>query len=99
MEYESTAHARFRLLSHLIFAGQDRKRLLQAYGGEVKQLFQEIARQPNCSFEVLEVEQDHLYCLVKSNPGLPSVALVQRLKQAATKRFWDRHEAAVSAVY
>jgi putative transposase len=45
MEYESTAYAKFLLLSHLIFVCQYRKRLLLASGAEVKQIFQKIAEQ------------------------------------------------------
>jgi putative transposase len=93
MEYESTAHAKFLLLSHLIFVCTSRKRLLLASGAEVKLIFQEIAKQADFSFEVLEVDQDHLHCLVKSKPTLSPVAIVRRLKQASTKRLWDRHEA------
>lgn len=61
MEYESTAHAKFLLLYHLIFVCKYRKRLLLAYGAEVKQIFQEIAEQSDFSFKALEVDQDHIH--------------------------------------
>jgi len=99
MEYESTAHAKFLLLSHLIFVCKYRKRLLLAYGAEVKLIFQEIAEPSDFSFEALEVDQDHIHCLVKSKPALSPVAIVRRLKQESTKRLWDRHEAELSHQY
>jgi REP element-mobilizing transposase RayT len=67
-----------------------------AYGAEVKLIFQEIAEQSDFSFEALEVDQDHIHCLVKSKPALSPVAIVRRLKQESTKRLWDRHEAELS---
>jgi putative transposase len=51
MEYESTAHARYLLLSHLIFVCKDRKKLLVVYGEETKQIFEEIAATSDFSFE------------------------------------------------
>ena len=92
MDYESTAHAKYLILYHLIFVCKYRKKLLVAYGQEVKQIFEEIATKSDFSFEALEVEQDHLHCLVKSNPRLSPLAIVRRLKQESTFRLWQRHE-------
>ena len=80
MEYESTAYASYLLLSPVILVGKDRKSVLRSYGEEVKQSFGEIAEHSNFSFEALEVDQDHLHCLLKSKPGLSLVAIVRRLK-------------------
>lgn len=78
MEYESTAHAKYLLLYHLIFVWKYRKKLLIVYGEEMKQIFEEIAATSDFSFEALEVDQDHLHCLVKSKPGLSPVAIVRK---------------------
>lgn len=93
MEYESTAHAKYLILSHLIFVCKYRQKLLVIYGEEVKQIFEAIAATSDFSFEALEVDLDHLHCLVKSKPGLSPVAIVRRLKQESTRRLWESHEA------
>ncbi|HEY4388791.1 MAG TPA: IS200/IS605 family transposase [Ktedonobacteraceae bacterium] len=50
------------------------------------------ALRSNFSFETIEVDQDHMHCLVKSEPGISPLAMVRRLKQEATFQLWKRHE-------
>ena len=78
MEYESTAHAKYLILYHLIFVCKYRKKLLVVYGEEMKQIFEEIAATSDFSFETLEVDQDHLHCLGIRKPVLSPVAIVRR---------------------
>jgi hypothetical protein len=47
MDDQSKNHAKFLILSHLIFVWKDGKKLLVFYGDEVKQLFEEIATRSN----------------------------------------------------
>ena len=47
---------------------------------EMRQIFEEIATKSDCSFETLEVDQDHLHCLVKSKPRLSPVAIVRETR-------------------
>jgi putative transposase len=51
MDYQSKNHARFLILSHLIFVWKNRKQLLLSYGNEVKQVLEEIAARSDFSFE------------------------------------------------
>jgi len=51
MDDQSKHHARFLILSHLIFVCKYRKKLLLSSGNEVKQLFEEIAARSDFSFE------------------------------------------------
>jgi putative transposase len=66
--------------------------LLVFSGNEVKQLFEEIATRSDFAFEALEVAQDHLHGLVKSEPRVSPLAIVGRLKQESTIRLWQKHE-------
>jgi len=79
----------------LIFVCKYRKKLLISYGNEVKQLFEEIAARSDFSFETLEVDQDHIHCLVKSEPRISPLAMVRKLKQESTIQLWQRHEKAL----
>jgi REP element-mobilizing transposase RayT len=67
------------------------KKLLIPYGDEVKRLFEEIAARSNFSFEALDVDLDHLHCLVKSGPRISPLAIVRKLKQEATFRLWKTY--------
>ena len=91
MDYQSKNHAQFLILYHLIFVCKYRKKLLISYGNEMKQLFEEIAVRSDVSFETLEVDQDHIHCLVKSEPRISPLAIVRKLKQESTIQLWQRH--------
>src|SRR5260221_13652133 len=92
MDYETKTHAKFLILSHLIFVCTYRKKLLIRYGNEVKKLFEEIAASSDFSFETMEVEQDHIHCLVKSEPRISPLASVRKLKQESSFRLWKTYE-------
>jgi putative transposase len=92
MDDQSKNHAKFLLLYHVIFVCKYRKKLLLSYGSAVKQLFEEIAARSDCSLEALEVDQDHIHCLVKSEPRISPLAIVRRLKQESTIQLWQRYE-------
>ena len=92
MDYQSKNHVKFLILYHLIFVCQYRKKLLVFYGNEVKQLFEEIATRSDFAFEALEVDQDHIHSLVKSEPRISPLAIVRRLKQESTIQLWQKHE-------
>jgi putative transposase len=114
MEYESKAHSKFLLLSHLIFVCKYRKKLssdprddayveaitsfpagntyLIRYGDETKRIVEDSATRSDFSFEAMEVGQDHIHYLVKSEPRLSPLAIVRRLKQESTVRLWRAHE-------
>jgi putative transposase len=37
------------------------------------------------------VDQDHIHCLVKSEPRISPLAIVRKLKQESTIQLWQRH--------
>ncbi len=49
MDDQSKKHAKFLILSHLIFVCKYRTQLLISYGNEVKQVFEEIAARSDFS--------------------------------------------------
>ena len=91
MDDLSKNHAKFLLLYHVIFVCTYRKKRLIPYGDEVKRLFEEIAARSDVSFEALEVDQDHLHCMVKSEPRISPLAIVRKLKQESTFRLWKTY--------
>jgi putative transposase len=69
-----------------------RKNLLLRYGGAVKQIFTQIATTADFSFEAMEVDRDHIQCLVKSEPKISPLSIVRKLKQQSTFRLWQMDE-------
>lgn len=80
----------------MIFVCKYRKKLLTLYGDETKKLFEEIAAPSDFSFGTMEMDQDHIHCLVKSEPRISPVAIVRRLKQESTIQLWRVHERELS---
>ncbi len=60
-------------------------------GDEVKRLFEEIAACSDVSVEALEVEQDHLHCMVESEPRISPLTIVRKLKQESTFQLWKTY--------
>ena len=54
MDYQSKSHAKFLILSHLIFVCNYRKKLLIHFGNETKGIFEGIAAHSDFSLETLE---------------------------------------------
>ncbi|EFH85950.1 IS200/IS605 family transposase [Ktedonobacter racemifer] len=92
MDYATKNHAKFLMLYHFIFVCKYRKSLLTRYGDETKRIFEVIAKQSDFSFEAMEVDQDHIHCLVKSELRIAPLAIVRRLKQESTLQLWRAHE-------
>ena len=93
MDYSSKNHSKFLIAYHLIFVCTYRKKLLIPYGKVVNRIFEEIGARSDCSFETREVEQDHIHCLVKSEPRISPLAIVRRLKQVSPFQLWKSYEA------
>src|SRR6266699_4812872 len=91
MDHQSSRHAKLLILSHIMFVCTSRKKLLLPSGDEMNMLCEEIAARSDCSCEAMEGDQDHIPCLVKSEPRISPVALVRNLKQESTFQLWQRH--------
>ena len=95
MDYQSTSHAKFLILDHLMFVCKSRKKLLIHFGNETKGIVEGIAANADFSMEILEVDQDHSHCLVQSEPRISPLAIVRKLTQESTVQLWKRHEKAL----
>ncbi|WP_201392401.1 transposase [Ktedonobacter sp. SOSP1-85] len=76
MDDETNNHAKFLILSHMIVVCKYRKKLLLPYGEEVKNLFESIAARSSVSFERMNVDEDHIHCLKRSEPKLSLLVIV-----------------------
>jgi putative transposase len=92
MDYGTKNHTKFLILYHLIFVRKYRKKLLERWGETVKAIFFEISASSHVSFEEMQVDRDHIHCLVKSEPHISPLAIVRRLKRQSTHQLWQRHE-------
>ena len=92
MDDDTKNHAKFLMLYHIIFVCKYWKNLVLRYGGAVNQIFTQIATTADFSFEAMEVDRDHIHCLVKSEPEISPLSIVRKLKQQSTFRLWQMYE-------
>ncbi len=92
MDDQSKSHAKFLILSHLIGVCKYRKKLLIHFGNETTGIFEGIAANSDFSMETLEVDQEHIHCLVQSEPRISPLAIVGKLKQESTVQLGKMHE-------
>ena len=92
MDDQSKNHARFLILSHLIFVWKYRKKLLISYGMRWNSCLRKSLLAQIFLWDASRVAQDHMHCLVKSEPRISPLAIVRKLKQASTIQLWQRHE-------
>ena len=54
-------------------------------------LFEEIAAESDFAIVQMEVDQDHIHCLVKSEPRIAPLAMVRKLKQESIVHLWKSY--------
>lgn len=78
-------------MAHLIFVCKYRKHLLVRYGGQIKQLLNDIAEEKDFEIIEMEVDKDHIHLLVSYNPTQSILDIVRLLKQMSTYRIWRQN--------
>jgi putative transposase len=99
MDYDTKKHSQFLIRYHIICVCKYRKRLLLRYGEEVKRIFEQIATASDFSFEAMEVDRNHIHCLIKSEPQISPLSIVGKLKQESTFQLWRSSEAELKRAF
>ena len=66
---------------------------MNTYGKVGKRIFEDMRAPSDFSFETMEVDQDHIHCLIKCEPRISLLAMVRPLKQESTFQLWKSYEA------
>ena len=91
MDYRSKNHSKFLLMYHIIFVVKYRRKLLNTYGEEVKNMFLSICNNYNFSILEIEVDSDHVHLLIESEPKISILQIVKTLKSISTRLLWGKH--------
>jgi putative transposase len=75
---------------HLIFVCKYRKKLLNRFGDDIKQILYDIANEHDFGIVEMEVDKDHIHLLIEYNPTQSLLELVRLLKQISTYRIWRK---------
>lgn len=86
--YQTKNHSKFLLSYHVIFVCKYRKKLLDILGNQIKMIMNGVA--DRCDFEIIEMEvdQDHIHLMIRSEPKLSPLMIVRKLKQESTIAIW-----------
>lgn len=91
MEYQRHNRTKHLIVYHLIFVVKYRKPLLIPYGQRMKELLHQIAAGSDFAIQEMEVDRDHVYLMVLSQPKLAPAQIVRRLKAESTRLIWQEH--------
>ena len=92
MDYISKNHSKYLIMVHLIFVCKYRKHLLVPFGERIKNFMLEIAEENVFEIIEMEVDKDHIHCLVQYNPSQSILEIVRLLNQVSTYRLWRTND-------
>ena len=76
---------------HIIFVCKYRKKLLMRYGDFIKSYFEYLSSVSNFDIIKMEVDKDHIHLLIRSEPKISVLQIVNRLKQMSTIAIWKTY--------
>lgn len=92
MDYVSRNHSKYLLMVHLIFVCKYRKKLLNRFGNQIKELFYNISDEKDLNIIEMEFDKDHIHLLVQYNPTQSILDIVRWYKQISTYRIWRQNK-------
>ena len=92
MGYVSENRSKYPLMVHLIFVVKYRRNLLIKFGGgEIKQIFYDIANEKDIVIVEMEVYENHIHLLVHYKPTMSVLDLVRWFKQIFAYGLWRQN--------
>lgn len=76
---------------HLIFVCKYRKKLLNLYSSEIKNILKNIEKDYDFKILKMECEKDHIHLLIESEPKVSILQIVRALKSRSTIELWKKH--------
>ncbi|WP_100401776.1 IS200/IS605 family transposase [Bacillus sp. FJAT-42315] len=96
MKYLSENHSKHLLMCHLISVCKYRKKLLLKVGQDIKTEIECISNHYGWHIIEQEIDQDHIYVLIRYSPKWSVLEIVRLLKQLTTYRIWQKHSVYLS---
>lgn len=98
-KYKSINHSKFILTYHIIFTCKYRKKLLNKYGEETKQIMYDISKDYDFDIKEMEIDRDHIHMMIESVPKISPLQIVRILKQKSTIMLWKYHRTELKKEY
>ena len=76
----SAAHAVYNLHYHIVFCPKYRRPVLDRLESELRELFEEKAKELNVKLEAMEIMPDHVHLFVSASPVITPQLIVNQMK-------------------
>lgn len=87
----SSSHAVYDMNYHIVFCPKFRRPVLAPLEGELRELFNDVARNLEIQIQSMEIMPDHVHLFIKVNPSLIPQFIVNQFKGYTSKILRDRH--------
>ena len=86
MKKQTNCH--YALFYHIILTVKYRKKIIEQYVKDIKDIIYSLSQQSNFDIEKIESDKDHIHILVSARPDISPVYIISRIKQQTTFELW-----------
>ena len=87
----SAAHAVYSLHYHIIFCPKYRRPVLETLESELRELFEQKAKELNVKIEAMEIMPDHVHLVVLASPAITLQLIVNQMNGYTSHVLRERH--------
>ena len=87
----SAAHAVYNLHYHIVFCPKYRRPVLETLESELRELFEQKAKELNARIEAMEIMPDHLHLSVLASPATTPQLIVNQMNGYTSHVLRERH--------
>ena len=87
----SAAHAVYDLHYHIVFCPKYRRPVLETLESELRELFEQKAKELNVKIEAMEIMPDHVHLSVSASPAITPQLIVNQMKGYTSHVLRERH--------
>ena len=88
----SAAHAVYNLHYHIVFCPKYRRPVLETLESELRELFEQKAKELNVKIEAMEIMPDHVHLFVLASPAITPQLIVNQMKGYTSHVLRERHD-------
>ena len=88
----SAAHAVYSLHYHIVFCPKYRRPVLETLESELRELFEQKAKELNVKIEEIEIMPDYVHLFVLASPAITPQLIVNQMKGHTSHVLRERHD-------
>ena len=88
----SAAHAVYSLHYHIVFCPKYRRPVLETLESELRELFEQKAKELNVKIEAMEIMPDYVHLFVLASPAITPQLIVNQMKGYTSLVLRERHD-------